>query len=39
VVSLRIYCDTQVLAEALHDMQAQGRPAAGLPPIDDALAA
>jgi ketosteroid isomerase-like protein len=35
VVSLRVYCDTQVLAAALNDLRAQGVADAGLPPIDD----
>ena len=35
VVSLRVYCDTQVLASVLHDLKAQGVADAGLPPIDD----
>jgi len=35
VVSLRVYCDTQVLASALRDLQMQGVADAGLPPIDD----
>lgn len=40
VVSLRVYCDTQVLASALHALQSQGVADAGLPPIvDGALAA
>jgi hypothetical protein len=39
VVSLRIYCDTPVLASVLHDLQAQGVADAGLPPIDDLTAA
>jgi len=36
VVSLRIYCDTQVLADALKDLHAQGVVEAGMAPIDDA---
>ena len=39
VVSLRVYCDTQVLASALSDLQAQGVADAGMPPIVDAGAA
>jgi ketosteroid isomerase-like protein len=40
VVSLRVYCDTQVLASVLRELQAQGVSEAGQPPIDDlALAA
>ncbi len=35
VVSLRVYCDTQVLAAVLRDLQAQGVADAGLPPIDE----
>lgn len=35
VVSLRVYCDTQVVALALSDLHAQGVLDAGLPPIDD----
>jgi ketosteroid isomerase-like protein len=36
VVSLRVYCDTQVLAAALRVQQELGVPDAGLPPIVDA---
>ncbi|HEX6703313.1 MAG TPA: nuclear transport factor 2 family protein [Albitalea sp.] len=36
VVSLRVYCDTQVLSSALRDIHAQGVTDAGLPPIVDA---
>jgi len=36
VVSLRIYCDTQLLEAILREMQAQGRAEAGLAPIGDA---
>jgi ketosteroid isomerase-like protein len=39
VVSLRIYCDTQVLAAALQDLAAQGVCEAALPPIGDEAAA
>jgi ketosteroid isomerase-like protein len=39
VVSLRVYCDTQVLATALRDQQAHGVADAGLPPIVDTAAA
>jgi len=39
VVSLRVYCDTQVLAAALRDQHAQGITDAGLPPIVDAALA
>lgn len=35
VVSLRVYCDTQVLAAVLRDLRSQGVADAGLPPIDD----
>jgi ketosteroid isomerase-like protein len=35
VVSLRVYCDTQVLASVLRDLQEQGVADAGMPPIDD----
>ena len=35
VVSLRVYCDTQVLASVLSELQLQGVAEAGLPPIDD----
>lgn len=35
VVSLRVYCDTQVLASVMHELQSQGVADAGLPPIDD----
>jgi len=35
VVSLRVYCDTQVLASVLGELQLQGVADAGLPPIDD----
>jgi len=38
VVSLRVYCDTQVLAGALQELQAQGVAEAGLPPIEAAPA-
>ena len=33
VVSLRVFCDTQLLGTVLQAMQAQGRPEAGLAPI------
>jgi ketosteroid isomerase-like protein len=36
VVSLRVYCDTQVVAAALHALHAQGEAQAGLAPINDA---
>ena len=39
VVSLRVYCDTQVLASVLRELQAQGVSEAGQPPIDDLLLA
>ena len=40
VVSLRVYCDTQVLASVLDELRSQGVADAGLPPIiDTALAA
>ena len=39
VVSLRIYCDTQVLAAVLRDIQSQGVADAGKPPIHDLAAA
>jgi ketosteroid isomerase-like protein len=35
VTSLRVYCDTQLLAIVLHEMQRQGRKEAGLAPIGD----
>lgn len=35
VVSLRVYCDTQVLASVLRDLQTQGVADAGMPPIAD----
>ena len=35
VVSLRVYCDTQVLASVLRDLETQGVADAGMPPIDD----
>jgi len=35
VVSLRIHCDTQVLAEVLHELHSQGVTDAGMPPIGD----
>lgn len=35
VVSLRVYCDTQVVASALRELVAQGVREAGLPPIND----
>ena len=38
VVSLRVYCDTQVLAGVLAELQAQGVAEAGLAPISDAPA-
>jgi ketosteroid isomerase-like protein len=37
VVSLRVYCDTQVLAAALQTLQRQGVREAGLAPITDGL--
>jgi ketosteroid isomerase-like protein len=37
VVSLRIYCDTQMLAQVLHDMELQGLAEAGQKPIADAV--
>jgi ketosteroid isomerase-like protein len=37
VVSLRVYCDTQVVAAALHALQEQGVQEAGLGPITDSL--
>ena len=40
VVSLRVYCDTQVLASVLQDLESQGVADAGMPPIaDSSLAA
>jgi ketosteroid isomerase-like protein len=36
VVSLRVYCDTQVVAAALHTLQLQGVREAGFAPIVDA---
>lgn len=36
VTSLRVYCDTQVLASVLRELQAQGVAEAGLAPISDA---
>lgn len=33
--SLRVYCDTQLLGSVLRELQSQGVPEAGLPPIDD----
>jgi ketosteroid isomerase-like protein len=36
VTSLRIYCDTQVLAEALREQHALGIADAGMAPIVDA---
>jgi ketosteroid isomerase-like protein len=36
VVSLRVYCDTQVVASALRELAGQGVADADLPPIDDA---
>jgi ketosteroid isomerase-like protein len=39
VVSLRVYCDTQVLAATLNELQAQGVADAGLPPINELPAA
>jgi len=38
VTSLRVYCDTQLLATILQEMQRQGRVEAGLAPIGDARA-
>ena len=38
VTSLRVYCDTQLLATILQEMQRQGRIEAGLAPIGDARA-
>lgn len=35
VVSLRVYCDTQVLAGVLREIEAQGVADAGLPPIGE----
>ncbi len=35
VVSLRVYCDTQVLASVLGELELQGIADAGLPPIED----
>ncbi len=36
IVSLRVYCDTQVIAAALQTLQRQGVEAAGYAPITDA---
>ena len=38
VVSLRVYCDTQVLSSVLDEIRAQGVSDAGQPPIVDAAA-
>jgi ketosteroid isomerase-like protein len=35
VISLRVYCDTQVVAAAMRALQDQGVAEAGLPPITD----
>jgi len=35
VVSLHIYCDTQVLGSVLGELKSQGVEEAGLPPIND----
>jgi ketosteroid isomerase-like protein len=38
VSSLRVYCDTQVLADVLRQQHSHGIPDAGMAPIGDALA-
>ena len=35
VVSLRVHCDTQVVAGVMRELLSQGVTEAGLPPIND----